>query len=88
MRLLPYWLLKRGLERINREGLSAVMYLHPWDLDESQPLIDPTPRERFTHYFNLDTTEKKLRTLLRDFEFVPLIELINEPEFKVGGNHA
>jgi hypothetical protein len=87
MRLLPYWLLKRAFERINREGLAAVLYLHPWDLDAEQPIIDPTPRERFTHYYNLDTTEEKLTTLLHDFRFLPLIDLINEPEFQVGGSH-
>jgi polysaccharide deacetylase family protein (PEP-CTERM system associated) len=87
MRLLPYWLLKRAFERINREGLAAVLYLHPWDLDAEQPIIDPTPRERFTHYHNLDTTEEKLTTLLHDFRFLPLIDLINEPEFQVGGSH-
>lgn len=87
LRLLPYWLFKRGLERINREGLSAVIYMHPWELDENQPVLDPTPRERFTHFYNRDTAEVKLIQMLRDFNFVPLIDLINDPNFVTGGNH-
>lgn len=78
LRLLPYPLFKRGLQRINREGKPAIIYLHPWDLDAGQPYPNPTPRERFTHYYNLGSTENKLTTLLRDFRFGPLVDLLND----------
>jgi polysaccharide deacetylase family protein (PEP-CTERM system associated) len=78
LRLLPYPIFKWGLQKINREGSPAIIYLHPWDLDADQPYPNPTPRERFTHYANLRQTEAKLTALLRDFRFGPLVDLLND----------
>lgn len=78
LRLLPYSVLRWGLQRINQEGKPAIIYLHPWDLDAHQPRPNPTLRERFTHYYNLRRTEAKLTTLLRDFQFGPLVNLLND----------
>jgi len=78
LRLLPYPVLRRGLQRINREGNPAIIYLHPWDLDADQPRPNPTLRERFTHYYNLRQTEAKLTALLRDFHFGPLAGLLDD----------
>jgi polysaccharide deacetylase family protein (PEP-CTERM system associated) len=84
LRLLPYALFKWGLQRINREGKPAIIYLHPWDLDAGQPYPNPTLRERFTHYYNLGSTENKLTTLLRDFRFGPLADLLNDAVLSEG----
>jgi polysaccharide deacetylase family protein (PEP-CTERM system associated) len=78
LRSLPYAIVKWGLERINREGKPATVYLHPWDLDVEQPYPNPTLRERFTHYYNLRQTAPKLEALLRDFRFGPLVHLLDE----------
>ena len=78
LRLLPYPILRYGLQRINRGGNPAIIYLHPWDLDTDQPRPNPTLRERFTHYYNLRRTEAKLKALLRDFHFGPLLNLLND----------
>lgn len=75
LRLLPYPLFRWGLERLNREGQPAILYLHPWELDPGQPRPNPTVRERFTHYYNLEATAERLSNLLRDFRFAPLNSL-------------
>ena len=75
MRLLPYSLFRKGLERLNRDGESAIIYVHPWELDPGHPRPDPTVRERFTHYYNLERTAEKLTNLLGDFRFGPLNSL-------------
>lgn len=85
LRLLPYPLFKRGLQRINRGGKPAIIYLHPWDLDAGQPYPNPTLRERFTHYYNLRRTEAKLMALLRDFRFGPLADLLDDAVLSEGG---
>lgn len=85
LRLLPYTVLKWGITRINREGLPAVVYLHPWDLDPEQPLINPTIRERITHYTNLGTTERKLTRLLEDFRFAPMGDVLDSLPTMRGG---
>lgn len=71
LRFFPYCLIKRAIERINREGQPAVVYLHPWELDPGHPRLDLPLRIRLTHYHNLMTTAGKLRALLRDFDFSP-----------------
>lgn len=76
LRLLPYRLLRLGLQRINRGGQPAIVYIHPWDLDPGQPVPSPTWRERFTHYVNLDRAAGKLTAMLGDFRFGPLADLL------------
>lgn len=76
LRLLPYRFFRAGLRRINREGQSAIIYLHPWEIDPDHPRPDPTLRERFTHYHGLRRMAAKLTALLRDFDFGPLAGLL------------
>ena len=76
LRLLPYRLFRWGLRRIAREGKPAILYLHPWELDPGHPRPNPTLREKFTHYHNLEGMGDRLTALLRDFQFGPLAELL------------
>jgi polysaccharide deacetylase family protein (PEP-CTERM system associated) len=69
-RLLPYWWTRWGISRINRlEGLPAIFYLHPWEIDPDQPRLPATRVTRVRHYWNLERTEARLRQLLADFRF-------------------
>ena len=69
-RLLPYWWTRWGIRRVNqREGLPAIFYLHPWELDTEQPRLPASRLSRFRHYRNLHRTEDRLRQLLTDFRF-------------------
>ncbi len=73
-RLFPYSLMRELLKRVEANGRPLVMYLHPWELDPSQPkMIGPFLSE-FRHYHNLDKTEERLVRLLREFHFVPIRE--------------
>jgi len=77
-RLFPYWLVKRLLGHINRtEQRPFIFYLHPWEFDPGQPKIDNAPlKSRVRHYLNLDKVEGRFKTLLSDFNFVPIRDLI------------
>jgi polysaccharide deacetylase family protein (PEP-CTERM system associated) len=77
LRMLPYSVLTRAMQRLDRERKPAIMYLHPWDIDVDQPRPKHTLRERLTHYHNLQRTEGKLTALLCDFRFGPLVDLLN-----------
>jgi hypothetical protein len=69
-RILPYAWTRWGIRRINtHEGRPAIFYLHPWEIDPSQPRIRAGVVSRFRHYRNLDKTEPRRRRLLRDFRF-------------------
>ncbi len=74
-RLYPYWLLKYNFKKINSTGNPAGFYFHPWDLDVEQPRLK-LPFRMKRHYYNLDSTEKKLRNLLTDFKFAPISEVL------------
>jgi polysaccharide deacetylase family protein (PEP-CTERM system associated) len=76
-RLLPYFLVKRGLKSINQvEGQPFIFYLHPWEVDPAQPRIKAAGlKSRFRHYLNLNKTEGRLKQLLMDFDFSPLKDL-------------
>ena len=65
-----------GIARLNRvERRPAIFYLHPWEIDPAQPRLEAPLISRFRHYRNLDRTEARLRSLLRDFQFGPLLSV-------------
>jgi polysaccharide deacetylase family protein (PEP-CTERM system associated) len=69
-RLLPYWLTRKGLRKLN-DGLSRpfIFYLHPWEVDPGQPRVDAGWKSRLRHYTNLDRCEARLRRLIGEFRF-------------------
>jgi len=76
-RILPYSWTRWGISRINRqERRPAIFYLHPWEVDPSQPRLPAGLLSRFRHYRNLDKTEGRLRQLIQDFRFAPLGEIL------------
>ena len=77
LRLLPYGFISWGIEQINQtEDKPAIVYLHPWEIDPNQPRLRAPWLSMFRHYVNLSQTETKLRSLLRDFSFAPVREVI------------
>lgn len=70
-RLLPYAVFRAALRRVNeRDGMPAVFYCHPWEIDPAQPRVRGLPlKSRFRHYTNLHVMESRLRRLLRDFRW-------------------
>lgn len=77
-RILPYEWTRWGIARINgREQRPAIFYLHPWEVDPEQPRLGAGRLGRFRHYRNLDQTETRLRSLLRDFAFAPLNRVLD-----------
>jgi polysaccharide deacetylase family protein (PEP-CTERM system associated) len=79
-RLLPYCVTSCLLRRVNeRFKHPFVFYIHPWELDPSQPRLKVSTRaSRFCHYVNLTTTEAKLERALYDFSFGRLDEVLRE----------
>jgi polysaccharide deacetylase family protein (PEP-CTERM system associated) len=67
-RLLPYALFKRGIERILKEKDAYNFYIHPWEVDPGQPILDEAPPLlKFRHYVNLSSTALKVGKMLADF---------------------
>ena len=76
-RLLPYGWHRWGISRLNvREGVPAIFYLHPWEVDPAQPRLPAGRLSTFRHYTNLDKTEARLRRLLQAFAWAPVRDVI------------
>lgn len=69
-RLLPYWLTRAGLNKLNHElRRPFIFYLHPWEVDPDQPRVRTNWKSRLRHYTNLGRTEARLRRLIGEFRF-------------------
>lgn len=76
-RLYPYSLIKYGIKKINNLGHSAIIYLHPRELDPEQPRMKIPWKRSFKYYVNLSRTEEKLKRLINDFQFVPVRKVLD-----------
>lgn len=76
LRLLPYAAVRWGLRRIVAEGLPAMVYIHPWEIDPEQPRVPAGRLTRWRHTTNLDKTEEKVRRLLGEFEVTTVEDAI------------
>ena len=66
LRLFPYWYMKWGIKKMNKEGNPAMLYIHPKDLDPEMPRIK---EYNWYYYYNLKSASKKFENLLKDFKF-------------------
>ena len=72
LRLLPASVHHHALRQYEARGVSAVVNVHPWELDPSQPRIRASQMSRFFHYTGLRRTEGVLEDLFQEFRFGPL----------------
>ncbi len=56
----------------------AVFYIHPWELDPEHPNVNQHAVIDRMHYLGLGKAQNKLKRLLRDHSFGPLINIANE----------
>jgi polysaccharide deacetylase family protein (PEP-CTERM system associated) len=68
-RLLPIWLLKRGIRTLNAHGLPATLYFHPWEFNPAVTTKDVPAHKRFVSFHGIHGTKAKLEALLDSFEF-------------------
>ena len=83
-RIFPYSVTRWGLKKLNASGQEFVFYIHPWEVDPTQPRIaDAGLLSRFRHYYNLGLCHSRLQSLLNDFRFVPLQTILQERDLLV-----
>jgi polysaccharide deacetylase family protein (PEP-CTERM system associated) len=80
LRMLPYALIKNGIRSINRnDHTPAVLYMHPWEIDDSQPRLPASLKSRIRQYTGLARMKQKLERLLQDFAFGPIYDTVYLP---------
>ena len=73
LRFLPYWYMKLGIKKMNKDGNPAMIYIHPKDLDPEMPKIK---EYNWYYYYNLKSGIKKFENLLKDFKFCTVKETL------------
>lgn len=88
LRHSPYWYSSMMIRRLNREGHPAMVYVHPWEFDTSQPKIDGIGwRDRYRQYSSINTFQQKFERLLDDFEFTTASSYIERMSKRPIGFH-
>jgi Domain of unknown function (DUF3473) len=68
---------RRGVARILGAGEPYVFYIHPWEIDPGQPRVSGLPRmHSFRHYVGLRTAERRFRSLLDDFTWSTVADVL------------
>jgi polysaccharide deacetylase family protein (PEP-CTERM system associated) len=69
LRLLPLFILKRAIKRMNKQGFPAVFSFHTWEIDPNTPRLKLGIYKSFVTYHNLPHTSEKLINLISAFRF-------------------
>lgn len=67
LRILPLSMTQRQLRARLRANTPTTVYVHPWELDPSHPLVRFRLKAMLTHYVNLGSTQGKIRQILQEF---------------------
>lgn len=74
LRFFPYWYMRLGIKKMNKNGNPAMIYIHPKDLDPEMPKI----REySWYYYYNLKSAANKFEKLLNDFKFTTAKDILS-----------
>jgi polysaccharide deacetylase family protein (PEP-CTERM system associated) len=76
LRLTPYFYAASTIAKMNKAGIPAIVYMHPWEFGKDRPYIELPPSRRFMHYFNIESTPGKIEGLLRRFKFAPVLDVL------------
>jgi polysaccharide deacetylase family protein (PEP-CTERM system associated) len=79
-RLMPTALLRRAIGRLNRRGVPANIYFHPWEFNPDVRTMEPPYHKRFISFHGIERTEAKLERLLTAFEFDTTRNVLEEQE--------
>jgi len=71
-RLFPYGLVRSALKDCERRGVPGTFYIHPWEIDPAQPVMDVPWITRLRHYGGLKRTLPRLERLFREFRFTSI----------------
>lgn len=81
-RLLPGSVVRTAVRLMNREGMPAILYMHPYEIDVDGVMahrrggVQMSNWRHFTQSLFRERIEERLHRLLRGFQFQPLRELI------------
>ena len=69
LRQLPYAVARRAYRTWGERGVSAMFYIHPWEVDPEQPRLPGSWLTQRRHYGGLERTMPRLERLLGEFQW-------------------
>jgi polysaccharide deacetylase family protein (PEP-CTERM system associated) len=88
LRLFPYWLIRKKAKEVLSQGRPVVFYIHPREVDPDHPRLPMSRSRTFKSYVNLESTETKIRRVLRDFPVNTFQHAINSYSLLVNSHVA
>lgn len=76
MRATPYRLTKWGILSFNHYKGPAIVYLHPWELDEDKPRLRLPLKWKIIYEYNVISMRNKVEQLFNDFQFATISEVV------------
>lgn len=78
-RLFPYMITKLGLKVVEREGKPFIFYIHPWEFNpDTLRTAGLSALSRFRTYVNLSKTKGRFESLISDFSFTTVRDVLTE----------
>ncbi len=83
LRVFPYWLIRWGIKKLNKERHPAVIYMHPYEIDPEDIEMRHSLRgwrtkfTLFTQRINRSRFQEKIRRLLEEFKFSSIREVFS-----------
>lgn len=78
-RLMPLWVMRRGLDQAAAQGRPAVLYFHPWEFDPHMPRMPLPFLNRLRTYTGLRSAAKRLGQIMaQPARWLPLARAIAE----------
>ncbi len=90
LRHSPYWYSRLMVRKLNKQGMPAMVYIHPWEIDPHPPEVEGlSPLQRFRTYGSTSILEQKLDRLLDDCQFTTMSDfLVRHTRRPIGFEHA
>ncbi|MCB0713015.1 MAG: polysaccharide deacetylase family protein [Ignavibacteriae bacterium] len=73
----PFWLSAALIDWCERQGIPALFYIHPWELDTEQPRLRLPILQRIRQYRGIESLYEKLDRLTDRFQFTSLRHLFS-----------
>lgn len=78
-RLYPLFFTKYCISKTNKLGQPFVFYIHPYEVGPVIPKVaEISSWRKFRHYYHTKNGDKRLRKILKEYRFAPIIEVLRE----------
>ena len=78
LRFSPKWLIRWGVNTLHKADSPLIAYVHPREVDPDHPRLPLSLLRRFRCYVNLKSTMPKLQWLCKNYDFVPMREVLTK----------